>query len=290
MLLIDGPNFCWRAHYSGQTLEYKGQPTGVLHIGLQMLADLKSLFDEQRIVFLWDHFESWRKDVYHDYKANRVVDPEMREKRTIVYKQVDIFRTLLEAVGISQLQFHKLEADDLAGMVVHCYEGKKEEFILLSSDKDWYQLLSGKRVQIVRDWTGHTAKWMNEKKLWKDFVLSPDEWPQFQALCGEAGDNIPKVRFRLGPKTAWDMLRRGQLKKELTKEEWVTYQMNLKLTTILRKPSWIDCAAIPRTIKKSARRETSGWDEMERILKKHGLFEVYGRRRDIWTLGDWGRR
>ncbi len=273
MIAIDGPNFCWRAHHSGKELKSRGRPTGSLFVSLLMLSHLPDLFEPQRVVFLWDDTRCWKKEKFPEYKANRA---EMDQtERTAVHKQIDIFRQVLKDVGTAQVQEEGLEADDLAGLLI-----KKENkpVILVSSDKDWFQLIRP-WVTLVRGWSGKKLETMDAKGVTAKYGVHVLDWPKYQALVGDKGDNIPKVKVGMGPVTA-RMVLGGTVK--LTVEERQRFTRNLWLTSILTETKRGPNIDIPKRLK-------SGWAKLESVIEYYEMFDLWTRRRQIWAVGGWGR-
>jgi 5'-3' exonuclease len=245
-----------------------------------MLSAFSKSFQKQRIVFLWDSRQSWRIKVYPDYKINRR-DPDRAPIKAEVYKQIDIFRELLSVLGMTQIEVAGLEADDLAGILLEPLRG--QEVILISSDKDWYQLLDP-GVRIVKFWTGANLVWVDPEWVWKKHRVKVKNWASFQALTGDKTDNIPNVRPQLGPATARKLLAGTFL--SLTTEEEKIFQRNLKLTTILRHVDGLDAQALLKT-RKHRHPNKGAWDHLGKILIKYELFELWQKRRLIWEVSQW---
>lgn len=277
MIIIDGNNWCWRANWVGRDLTSKGRRTGVLHVGFSMLQAMGELFPPQRVMFLWDSKNSWRKKLYPEYKANREVDPERVKERGEVYKQIALFRQVTQAIGITQVEQDGLEADDLAGIIASTCQKSGRPLIMISSDKDWYQLLN-ENNKIVKGWTGKKLEEVTKTHVLEKYGVPPVDWPKYQALLGESGDNIPKVRRGIGPVTALKMLTLGI---ELSKEELVQYEFNLQLTTLRTTGS---------LVYKWPEQTTEGWKFLEAILENYDLSELWTSRGRLWAIGKWGRK
>lgn len=277
MIVIDGNNWCWRAGWIGRDLSYKGKGTGVLHVGLSMLATLSELFPPQRLMFLWDSKDSWRKKLYPEYKANRQADPERVKARSEVYRQIDVFRLVLTALGVTQVCEEGLEADDLAGIISTGCNQSGRPLIMISTDNDWFQLLT-KNNYIVRGWNNKKRlEIVRDSDVLNKFGVPATDFPKYQALIGESGDNIPKVRRGIGPVTAVKIL---QGLAGLSVEEQVQYDLNLRLTTLRREG---------KVSHKWPAQTKQGWQTMESLLHKHGLNDVWLRRGKLWLVGKWGR-
>ena len=274
MILIDGPNFAYRAFYSGGDLSSSdGQRTGLLHVAIAMLAALDGLFEPQQVVFLWDQGPSWRKAVFPEYKATRHDTPD----RKSVYEQIAIFKQLLSAIGICQVAWPRYEADDLAGVVT---DSLSCHAVMISSDKDLFQLLRPGIVQ-VRGWKGKRKDVWTAQRVQEEYGVTVDMWPTYLALVGDSSDNIPNVQRGFGPKKALKLINSAEL---LPPEMNRVFLRNLELTTIRRE--------LPnkQRLELHAPKQTKqGWVDMERLLLQYELLHVFERRRKLWVVGGWGR-
>lgn len=273
MILVDANNFSWRAYFAASNLRSDtGFPTGLLHIGLSMLATFRERFDPQLIVFLWDGRNPWKKKKFEEYKATRFRDESIRKE---VYCQIDIFQKLLTAIGVPQIQEDGYEADDLAGLFVGANPNKK--IILVSGDADWLQLLT-KNVTIIRQWSDRTVKVTTRKMVRKQFGVRTCDFARYQALVGDKGDNIPKVRKFMRTAHIVDHINEG-FDLKLTSQETARLCRNLELTTI-RTQGKCPEIVIPIQTKK-------GRIILEQTMKKYQLISVWSSRHKILEVGKW---
>lgn len=278
VILIDGPNFCYRAHFVGKNLSSRGRPTGVLHVTLSMMASFGDIVQPAPIFFLWDAGPLWRKKVMAEYKAHRNHESE---DSLAVYQQIPILQNFLHAMGVTQVQVPTLEADDLAGIFTKEALKRNRSVVLASGDRDWFQLL-GPNVKQLRGWKGKKAEWFTSEHLVKEYGVTPELWPNYLALVGEKGDNIPKALKRgAGEKVALKVLR-GEA--TLNAEEQQQYDINLSVTRILTE--W-DRKEIQKSISRVAQRTKSDWKAMEDILSEFELFKLWGERKRLWEVGSW---
>lgn len=285
MILIDANNLVWRAHHAGMGLSSKGRPTAVLHVGLSMVASLPDLLKPSQILFLWDGGVSWRKKVLPCYKANR--DHSSSDRRE-VFTQIAIFRAVLTDIGVDQIQVEGLEADDLAGILTDLSIQKDKDVTLVSGDKDWFQLLGPKVVQL-KGWKGKKVDLWTSERLKKEYGISSTEWDVFLALTGDSVDNIPKVRKGLGPVGARKLLLEqspGNLRAMrgvLTDVEFQTFSTNLQVTRVLRE------YPMKRLREGHVRgvQNNHSWNRLEKLLINYDLLELYKDRGRLWEVGKW---
>lgn len=195
--LVDASSYIFRAYYgmAPNLSAPDGTPTHATFGFLQMIQSLVDQHKVKRCVLLWDQKgKGFRHEIFPAYKANRSAPPED------LSLQLENSKLGMEALGLSQLDLIRFEADDLiATMVTHHPE---ERFVIVTGDKDLLQLV-GPNV-----WCLDTLKqrWSNTDEAFEKFGVTPDQIPEVQALCGDSVDNIPGAPG-IGPKTATQLLQ-----------------------------------------------------------------------------------
>ncbi|MDZ4685126.1 MAG: DNA polymerase I [Planctomycetaceae bacterium] len=173
-----------------------GQPTNAI-FGISR--DLVGLLTNHRPAWLiaaWDSSEpSFRNTIYADYKANR------KETPPDLISQIPRVRELIEAFGIPVIEHAGWEADDVIATLAGQAAGRGDTVRIITSDKDARQLL-GPQVQLF-NLRKNTS--LGEAELLLDWGIRPDQVVDFQALVGDAVDNIPGVPL-IGPKKAAQLL------------------------------------------------------------------------------------
>lgn len=149
---------------------------------------LAVVFDAKRRTF--------RNDIYADYKANRSAMP------SDLSVQFDHMRPLCEALGIAWIEAEGYEADDVIATYTRLVVEAGGSVVIHSSDKDLFQLIRpGVRcycavAKILRGYAECVAK----------MGVPPDMIVDYQALVGDAVDNVPGVPS-IGAKTAAALLQ-----------------------------------------------------------------------------------
>lgn len=148
------------------------------------------------MAFCFDRGEpSFRSEIYADYKAHRSEMPDDLKP------QVPFVRELTVVLGIPALDYPGFEADDVIGSLVHFGRRHSLEVVIVSSDKDFAQLVGpfvtmyDTMKDIRYDEDGVVAKW----------GVRPEQIIDYLALIGDASDNIPGVKG-VGPKGAEKLL------------------------------------------------------------------------------------
>lgn len=282
MILCDGNWWAWKSYHAAPELRTKdGRYSGLLHIGLTMLSNMPDLFNPDRVLFLWDDPKgSWRKKIYPEYKGNRGTDPD-HERSVKVYPQIEEFKRILLLVGISHIQVPTLEADDLAGILTEDLNSQDEKVVLLSSDKDWLQLLRSNVIQI-RGWKDRKLDLWTHDRLLEEYKIPPRMWPAYLALVGDKVDNIPNIRRGVGPKMALKIMGSSMYdpRWNITLEERKIFERNLKITRVLTKGFDVK---VPEQIE----RQDLQWRDFSRIIWDYELREVFYERSNIWKVGGW---
>jgi len=279
-ILCDAANWMHRGYHVAPELQSKGRKTGALFVSLSMLATLGDLVSHQSVIFLWDSYPSWRKTFVPEYKQSRNYSEDNADRKAL-YAQMGVFQNLLSAVGVRQFKSPNLEADDLAGILTEMFVRKGKEVILVSSDKDWYQLLQPGVTQL-RGWKGKVGDWWTAERVEKELGVKPSNWVEYLALLGKKNDVPKALRRGAGEKVAIKYLT-GEYK--LLPEEETQFLMNLRVTRVMRglPKHKLQQAAIPFL----KNREQFGWAVLEATLKEYEFHSIWGERKRIWEVGKW---
>lgn len=204
VLLIDGNNLFVRVFSSVISVSPNGSHVGAITGFLRSLSHFVKLFLPERVFILFDGVDGNvnKRAINKDYKVSR------RNKRLIRWEnfydspdqeresqrnQLARLRDYLSLLPVSQLCLDKLEADDLIGYLVK----RLSWATIISTDKDFYQLLSSK----VSIYNPFTKKLISEDNA-QEFtgLVHPTNYLLTKALCGDRSDSLRGVRG-LGPKT-----------------------------------------------------------------------------------------
>ena len=194
IFLLDSSSYVFRAYYRpGIDLETsKGFPTKAIYGFIGMTKKLIEQSDY--LVAVFDSGgQSFRNDIYEDYKANRGEAPEdisLQFPKIIEY---------LDARGVKVVSVDNYEADDVIGSLVKQF-GSKHEITILSGDKDFTQLID-KKINMI----DAKGKMYSPQEVVKKYGVKPNQMVDFLALVGDSIDNIPGVKG-IGPKAAQELL------------------------------------------------------------------------------------
>lgn len=208
-LVIDSHCIGYIAKYSTGALSYDDIDTGVIFGFLQQIYKFAKLFSTIDFVFCWDSKVSKRRGIFSEYQVKRKtakLTQEELEFNISFYNQLKELRTeILPSLGFTNIyQKPGYESDDLIARVVMDNVG---DFVIISNDKDLYQLLSYARIYDPR-----TKKTINQKTLANEYLgVTPEEWVKVKAIAGCDSDEVPGI-FGVGEKTAIKYIK-GQIKK-----------------------------------------------------------------------------
>lgn len=198
LYLIDGSAYVYRAYFALPPLSNsKGLQTNAVYGFATMLM---RILREHRPAFLAVAFDergpTTRHETYAEYKANR---PEMPHD---MQAQIPYIHRMVDAFGFRQVRAAGLEADDLIGTVATKAAAAGLDVVIVTGDKDMYQLLSPS----VRIFEPVKEKWIGEEECRARFGVDPERVVDVMGLMGDAIDNIPGVKG-IGEKTAIKLIK-----------------------------------------------------------------------------------
>ena len=202
--LIDGHAEIFRAYYAirgGLNSPVTGEPT---HAVFGFASMLIKLFGECRPPYIAMAIdlpgETFRDEIYEDYKANREELPE-----DFTPQEQRIFE-LTRLFGIPILGYTGAEADDVIATVVRSIvldpSNHNLAIRILSRDKDLEQLIN-ERITL---YDIHKDNTMDATGLMEKRGIRPNNVIDLLALTGDKADNVPGVEG-IGPKTAAKLLQ-----------------------------------------------------------------------------------
>lgn len=201
LVLIDGNAILHRAYHALPPLTTKrGEPINAVYGFISMLLRVIQDLKPTHLVVAFDRKEpTFRHKEYKQYQAHR---PET-DKNLI--SQFDKARRVIDAFGIPYYDKAGFEADDVIGTLAKQAEKKLEEIIIVTGDKDIFQLVT-KKTKVYLPIRGLSdAKLMEVEDVVEKMGVRPDQIDDYKALVGDPSDNYPGVRG-IGPKTTIKLL------------------------------------------------------------------------------------
>ncbi len=134
---------------------------------------------------------SWRNREFAGYKTGDDVEPAL-------LAQFAPLEDGLAALGVTLWPMVEFEADDAIGTAVHRLGGAFERVFVCATDKDFAQLVDGRRVVMLDRKKGVET---DEDAVRAKWGVPPASIPDWLALVGDAADGLPGVPG-WGPKSA----------------------------------------------------------------------------------------
>ena len=207
LVVIDGNSILNRAFYgimgSKMLMTADGTYTNAVYGFLAILFKLLEEVDPKYLVVAFDvNKPTKRHEMYKDYKGTRKGMPEELKM------QMPIIKDVLAAMNICVMTKEGYEADDILGTLSKYGEEQGLDVILLTGDRDSFQLASDHTViRIPRTKGGKTETDIFDKdKIKEVYGLLPKQMIEVKALQGDASDNIPGVPG-IGEKTALTLIQ-----------------------------------------------------------------------------------
>lgn len=188
-ILFDANGLCYVSYYSIKDQSTKAIRTKLfstfIGLTLSVLRDLPQGYP----VFCWDHGPSKRKKLFPSYKNKRELKSEAEmELRHALKSEIE----KIKLKYIKEIQFSNnfyadgYEADDIIASITQTMP-KKDNIIVVTSDKDLFQLLE-KNVKI---YCHRTRKYTTFNDFKSKYKIHPSSWSILKAVAGCVSDNIP---------------------------------------------------------------------------------------------------
>jgi DNA polymerase-1 len=233
IIIIDGNALVHRAFHALPALSTKdGKVVNAVYGFTSILLKILKEMKPEYLALTFDVAKkTFRDDIYPEYKATRVKQPQE------LYDQIPIIKNLAQTMNISIYEKENFEADDVIGTLCqHPEVDKKElETNILTGDLDTLQLVNS-HTKVIALKKGITDTFLyDEQAVVERFGLKPSQLIDYKALRGDQSDNIPGVKG-IGEKTASELIGKfgciERLYDELNAEKT---NINGKLAKILKE-------------------------------------------------------
>lgn len=202
LLIVDALNLSFRFRNHGKSF----QPFASKYV--DTVKSFAQSFKCGKIIITADKGSStYRKEIYPDYKLNRKEKFESqsdseKEEFAKFFTELELALDLCQEAGIPVLRFQGVEADDLSAYIVKKYHLRFDSIYLLSTDRDWLQLLT---YSNVTQFSYTTKKEISQHNWDEHFDYPLEHFIHIKALEGDTGDNIYGIPS-VGPKRAKDLI------------------------------------------------------------------------------------
>jgi len=197
ILIIDAQNLFIRSWAAYPTMNKNGEQMGGCVGFLKSMQRITREIQPSRIYIVWEGGGSQRRrKLYSEYKMGRkpeklnrfygddIPDSEQNKKHQLIS-----LLGMLKFVPVCQVYVSDCEGDDT---IAHLCSGplRGEDKIIVSSDKDMYQLLNDK----TRIYSLHKKKIVTAEDIFEEFRIRTHNFAIAKAICGDSGDNVPGVK------------------------------------------------------------------------------------------------
>lgn len=227
ILICDGQNNFIRHYIANPALSLNGEHAGGIVGFIGQLASVIRQISPSKVIVVWESGGNpRRRSIYPEYKEGRKPpkmnryykgeEEELPDSEENKIWQIEHIVKILNYLPIVQLYIPDSEADDVIGYLCR-YKYKDSEKIIMSSDKDFYQLLDDKTVV----WKPSTKGFVKSKDVLEEFSISPRNFCLAKAICGDDSDNIPGVNG-VGFKILANRFKQLSEDRDITIDEIVT--------------------------------------------------------------------
>ncbi|HEX8209370.1 MAG TPA: DNA polymerase I [Longimicrobium sp.] len=205
LYLIDGYALIYRAFFaliSRPLISSKGENTSAAWGVTKFLIKVIEQHEPDYLGMVFDAGTSDRHVIYPDYKATREKMPTELESSLARIRQI------VEAFRIPILELPGYEADDVIGTLAEQACAAELETVIVSGDKDFYQLIRPGVCLLNPGRGGPQAvdeEWVDTRNAHERLGVSPEHVTDYLGLIGDASDNVPGVQG-IGPKTAVQLI------------------------------------------------------------------------------------
>jgi len=200
VVVIDALNMFIRNYIVNPMISTNGNPIGG---AVGFVNSVKKLMRETKpdqVIICWDgsggsqkrrtvvkEYKQGRKPLRKNYKIEGM--SEQSEKENMVWQQ-RILMEMLNEMPIMQLVLDRVEADDIIAMITQSPKYKGWQKVIISSDKDFLQLLDEETVLYrpiqKKAWT--------KKTVIEEYGISPENFVIARAIAGDKSDNLAGIK------------------------------------------------------------------------------------------------
>jgi DNA polymerase-1 len=206
LFLIDAYALIYRAFFAfinRPLTNSRGENTSAPFGFANFLLSIRENHQPDYLAIVFDKGMSHREEMYPEYKATREKMPdELAASLPRIFELVEGFND--EAVALEGY-----EADDVIGTLALKAREAGIEAVIVSGDKDLYQLV-GPGIHLLNPGrggpTGVEPEWVDESNAHEKFGIPPEQIADYLALIGDTSDNVPGAPG-IGPKTAVKLLK-----------------------------------------------------------------------------------
>jgi len=209
LFLVDGYGLIYRAFFAMINRPLRTSRGENTSAAWGVANFLHRLLEERRpeyVAWVHDAGTSFRTTTYPEYKATREkLDEELQEDFDRAVARIE---EILRGFRVALIAVDGYEADDVIGTLAKLAWQSGLEAVIVSGDKDFYQLVS-ENVVLLNPGRGGPSPvdetLVDSANAAERFGVPPERVIDYLALVGDSSDNIPGVRG-IGDKTARELI------------------------------------------------------------------------------------
>ncbi|WJV31585.1 5'-3' exonuclease [Rossellomorea sp. AcN35-11] len=219
----------------------KGLPTNGVQGFMKHLLMATEHVKPTHIIVCWDMgSQTFRNDVFNDYKSNRNAPP------VELIPQFDLAKEVAEGFNLYNVGVVGYEADDCIGTLAKLHQSDRKVSVL-SGDQDLLQLLDDNiDIMLLKKGFGNYQTYTKDIFV-EERGITPQQFIDVKALMGDTSDGYPGVKG-IGEKTALKLIQQyrdisGILANlhELTPSQRRKIEEDLDMLHVSRKLAEIHC-------------------------------------------------
>lgn len=182
---IDFNNMVYGSYYGEKLINSKGMNVNAIQSFFFKLKMILDSMTPKYMIFANDisREKTFRRKLCNFYKSTRKpTDPD-------IINQMRYCGQLISLLGYPLINNPYYEADDILGMISKYTSENDMDMIIVSTDKDLYQLINDS----VFIFSPRNKEIIDKEALYSKYRLTPDQWIDLKILMGDRSDNIPGI-------------------------------------------------------------------------------------------------
>jgi 5'-3' exonuclease len=228
-LIVDSSYLIYRSYFAYPNLKVDNKPVGAFFGFVKAIIAAKENFEIDQLIFAFDLPEpTWRHKLLDSYKLGRT------PAESDMIAQIPMIKNWCKLVTKNAFENSNFEADDIVFTI--CQQLPKDsQILILSADKDLYQLLINPKVSFLQAQKMGKYSLFKHENLFEKYGVNPQQWIDYKALIGDNSDNLKGISG-IGPKTAGKILQNYGSLKNLLKDDFFTHKTFEGDQNIQQKP------------------------------------------------------
>lgn len=274
ILLIDGENILHQSFHKFEKLRSTdGRPSGAIFGFFRSLHMYIKRYNPDKVFITFDNGRSpYRLNLIPNYKGHRKnisIDYESLQKQKEVIMQILVYLRIPYIFDRGKSTVY--EGDDFLAYLFYkkFKDPKKYKVTIISSDKDFNQLLIHDKVNILNPRKDETVRISNCKEL---FGYEAEDTVYYLSMVGDKSDDIEGIKG-IGPKKASSILEkhRGNIMEYFTGDNKDIIARNFKMINLLWFINMNKLSIDDLPIRKTSKARDINIDKFKEICVKYSL-------------------